>query len=62
MRSRTLTKTLAITPSTYERIAQLKAQLRLRTYDDVISYLLGDFQSPPLRVQNEENLPVSPLL
>ena len=44
MRSKNLTKTVAITPKTYQRIAELKYQLRLRTYDDVLAYLLGDFQ------------------
>ena len=52
MRSKKLTKTVAITPKTYQRIAELKYQLRLRTYDDVLAYLLGEFQ--PVSIQSDQ--------
>lgn len=42
-RSRTLTKTIALTPATHARVLEIKEQMRLRTYDDAILYLLGDF-------------------
>lgn len=43
MRSRTLTKTLAITPETHARVSSIREKMRFRTYDDVIRYLMGDF-------------------
>jgi hypothetical protein len=41
MRSKTLTKTLAISTKTHDNIAELKSRLQLRTYDEVLIYLLG---------------------
>jgi hypothetical protein len=46
MRSKTLTKTIAMSPEIHSRITEIKDRLRLRTYDDALSYLLGDFESP----------------
>lgn len=43
MRSKILTKTLAISPQIHERLSEIKDKHHLRTYDDVIKYLLGDF-------------------
>jgi hypothetical protein len=42
-RSRTLTKTIALTPATHARVMEIRENNRLRTYDDAIRYLLGDF-------------------
>lgn len=44
-RSKTLTKSLALSPETHARVSELKDSLRLRTYDDAIRYLMGDFNS-----------------
>lgn len=44
MRSKTLTKTLAISPQIHERLSEIKDKHHLRTYDDVIKFLLGDFE------------------
>jgi hypothetical protein len=44
MRSKTLTKTIALTLETRDRVLEIKNRLHLRTYDDVIKYLLGDFK------------------
>jgi len=46
VKSKTLTKTIAMSPEIHSRIAEIKDKLRLRTYDDALSYLLGDFKSP----------------
>lgn len=43
MRSRTLTKTLAITPETHARVSEIREKMRFRTYDDAVRYLMGDF-------------------
>jgi hypothetical protein len=45
MRSKTLTKTIAISPKTHDKVSEIKDRLRLRTYDDVLRYLLGEFKS-----------------
>lgn len=45
-RSKTLIKSLAVTEKTHNRITKIKEDLRLRTYDDVLAYLMGDFKSP----------------
>jgi hypothetical protein len=44
-RSKTLTKSLALSPETHMRVSELREKLRLRTYDDTIKYLMGDFKS-----------------
>lgn len=44
MRSKTLTKTLAISPQIHERLSEIKDKHHLRTYDDVLKFLLGDFE------------------
>ena len=44
-RSKKLTKTLAISPKTHDKVSEIKDRLRLRTYDDVLRYLLGEFKS-----------------
>jgi hypothetical protein len=40
MRSKTLTKTLAISTKTHDNLTQLKSLLQLRTYDEVLEYML----------------------
>ena len=49
MRSKSLTKTVAITPLTLSKLSELKNKFHLRTYDDVINYVLGDI--PPITTQ-----------
>lgn len=43
MRSKTLIKTIAISQQVHERLTEIKDKHHLRTYDDVLKYLLGDF-------------------
>jgi hypothetical protein len=44
-RSKTLIKSLAVTSNTHLKVTEIKDRLRLRTYDDVLRYLLGEFKS-----------------
>jgi hypothetical protein len=44
MRSKTLTKTVAISPQIHGRLTEIKDKHHLRTYDDVLKYLMGDFE------------------
>jgi hypothetical protein len=45
-RSKTLIKSLAVTEETHGKISEIRDKLRLRTYDDALRYLMGEFKSP----------------